>query len=92
MLSANEIELFAVINQALTEAEFAQLAELGEKRANETLTPTEHQELLALQHKLEALHAARVKALVGMAAIRGVTLTDMMEQLGIEFPDCGSAA
>jgi hypothetical protein len=54
---------------------------------DETLTPTEHQELLTLQQRLEALHAARMKALSELAKLRGLTLTAIMEQLGIEFPD-----
>lgn len=87
VLSTDESALFVTINQTLTEAERTRLAALSESRANETLTPGEHQELLALQQKLEALHAARMKALADLAALRGVTLTTVMEQLGIHFPD-----
>lgn len=87
VLSADESALFTTINQSLSEAERAQLAALSESRADETLTPDEHQKLLALQQKLEALHAARMKALADLAALRGVTLTTVMEQLGIHFPD-----
>lgn len=87
VLSGDESALFATINQSLSEAERTRLAELGEKRAAETLTPEEHQELLTLQQRLEALHAERMKALAELAKLRGVTLTAVMEQLGIEFPD-----
>jgi len=87
VLSADESALFAIINQSLTEAERMRLAALSESRANETLTLAEHQELLALQQKLESLHAARMKALADLATLRGVTLITMMEQLGIHFPD-----
>ena len=69
VLSADESRLFAVINRALTEAERTRLAALGEKRADEALTPAEHQELLSLQQKLEALHTARLKALADLAAL-----------------------
>lgn len=87
VLSADESTLFATINQSLSADERNRLAELGEKRADETLTPEEHQELLTLQQRLEALHAARMKALSELAKLRGLTLTAIMEQLGIEFPD-----
>ncbi|MBS1807233.1 MAG: STAS/SEC14 domain-containing protein [Acidobacteria bacterium] len=87
VLGADESVLFATINQSLSEAERNRLAELGEKRVDETLTPSEHQELLTLQQRLEALHVARMKALAELAKLRGVTLTAIMEQLGIEFPD-----
>ena len=87
VLSGDESALFAIINQTLSETERFRLEELGEKRADETLTLEEHQELLRLQQRLEALHAARMKALADLAQLRGVTLTAVMEQLGIEFPD-----
>jgi hypothetical protein len=87
VLSADESALFAIINRTLSESERERLAALGERRANETLTSDEHEELLALQHKLEGLHAARMKALASLAELRGVTLTAVMDQLGIHFPD-----
>lgn len=87
MLSDDESSLFAIINQALPESERQRLLELAERRSDETLTPGEHSELLELQLRLEALHAARVKALAKLAKLRGVTLTTVMEQLGIHLPE-----
>ena len=87
VLSGDESALFAVINQALPESDRQRLAELIEQRSTETLTPGEHSELLELQQRLEALHAARVKALADLAQLRGMTLTTLMEQLGIQLPD-----
>ena len=87
ILSEDESALFAVINRALPETERSRLAELGELRADEALTPDEHCELLEIQQRLEELHAARVRALAQLAQMRGLTLTTLMEQLGIEFPD-----
>ena len=86
-LLANESALFSIISQALPDAERARLAALSEKRADETLTPQEHQELLAVQQKLEALHTAQVKAMADLAALRGTTLTALMDQLGVHFPN-----
>lgn len=87
LLSDDESPLFAIINQSLPESERQRLAKLGDRRSNETLTPSEHSELLELQQRLEALHAARVKALAELAQLRGITLTTVMEQLGIQLPD-----
>src|SRR5438094_7153901 len=85
VLSADESALFATINTGLPEADCFRLAELGERRNREELTPAEHDELLKLQTRLEALHAARVKALAQLAQLRGVTLGEVMAQLGIQF-------
>lgn len=87
MLSDDESSLFAIINQALPEAERERLRELVERRSDEALTPRDHSELLELQQRLEALHAARVKALAELGQLRGVTLATVMEQLGIQLPD-----
>jgi hypothetical protein len=87
MLSDDESSLFAIINQALPEPERQRLTELADRRSDERLTPGEHSDLLELQQRLEALHAARVKALAELAQLRGVTLTTVMEQLGIQLPD-----
>ena len=87
VLSDDESSLFAIINQSLPEPERQRLTELVERRSDETLTPSEHSELLELQQRLEALHATRVKALAELAQLRGVTLTAVMEQLGIQLPD-----
>ena len=87
MLSDDESSLFVIINQALPESERQRLAELVERRSDETLTPREHSELLEVQQRLEAVHAARVKALADLALLRGVTLARVMEQLGIQLPN-----
>jgi hypothetical protein len=87
MLSDDESSLFVIINQALPESERQRLAELVERRSDETLTSREHSELLEVQQRLEALHAARVKALADLAQLRGVTLATVMEQLGIQLPN-----
>jgi len=87
VLSDDESSLLAIINQAQPEPERQRLTDLIERRSDETLTPSEHSELLEIQQRLEALHAARVKALAELAQLRGVTLIAVMEQLGIQLPD-----
>ncbi len=85
-LSAAESDLFAAINQGLTDAEHARLMELVDKRRDDAITATELAELVALTDKSERLNAARVAALVQLARLRGVSLPDLMCQLGLEAP------
>jgi len=87
LLSEDESALFATINQRLSEADRQRLAHLSERRHREELTSTEHCELLELQQRLEELHTSRMKALAQLAQLRGVTLANLMIQLGIQFPD-----
>ncbi|MGH9760772.1 MAG: hypothetical protein ACREAC_08015, partial [Blastocatellia bacterium] len=87
VLSLDESELFAAINRTLPDEDQERLAILRQRREDEALSPVEHTELLDLQHKLESLHTARMRALAGLASLRGLTLTEVMEQLGIQFPD-----
>jgi hypothetical protein len=87
VLSTDESGLFAIINRALPEGDRDRLAQLSHRRREEILTPPEHTQLLELQQRLEALHASRMKALAELAALRGVTIDQVMEQLGIRFPD-----
>jgi uncharacterized protein YfkK (UPF0435 family) len=87
VLPTDESALFAIINQGLPEAERLRLTELAERRYQERLTDQEHRELLELQQRLESIHVARMKALAQLAQLRGVSLAEVMEQLGIQFPD-----
>jgi hypothetical protein len=87
VLSPDESALFAVINQAMPERDRDRLAELSGQREEEKLSPNERTELLELQQRLEALHSSRMKALAELAGLRGLTLVEVMEQLGIQFPD-----
>jgi hypothetical protein len=87
MLSVSESALFEVINRTLPEEDRARLDVLSDRLRREALAEKEHPELLELQGRLEALHAARMEALAQLARQRGVTLTAVMDQLGIHFPD-----
>lgn len=63
------------------------LNELRRKLENEILTPDERDELLDLNHRLEAMNADRIAALGALANLHGVTLTGIMNQLGIKQPN-----
>jgi hypothetical protein len=86
-VTADESALLARINQVSPADERARLRALVEKRDDETITEGEWQELAALTDRLELLHADRLAALVELAKLRGITLDEVMSQLGIQFPD-----
>ena len=84
ILSHEESELFQRINQWLTVAEQQQRARLQQKLEEETLTLSEHQELMQLNDKAEWLNVQRVEALTQLAALRQITLPQLMQNLGLE--------
>jgi hypothetical protein len=53
------------------------------------LTQAEYQELTTLTDQLEELQADRLAALAELAQLRGTTLSSVMQQLGVHFPDHG---
>jgi hypothetical protein len=86
-LSTDESRLLARINQGLTAHDRARMRALIEKRDDETLLEAEWEELTVLTDRLELLHADRLAALAELAKLRGITLDEVMNQLGIQFPD-----
>jgi hypothetical protein len=83
-LPQNEVDLLQKINVQLGKTERVRLEQLNTKLDNETLTKAEHEELVGLLERIEELDAERMSTLVDLATLRGVTLEDMMKQLG--FP------
>jgi hypothetical protein len=85
-LPEQEAELLQRINQGVAPTALQRYDELNAKRQDETLTPEEHQELLALITRIEEADAERLKHLVELAQLRGVSLDALMDQLGIHPP------
>ncbi len=81
-----EAELLQQINQGLPPDVQQRYDELTAKRRAETLTPEEHQELLALVGRIEQADAERVRALTELAQLRNVSVTTLMAELGIRRP------
>jgi len=81
-----EAELLVHINSRLPKDVQRRYDELIAKRDAETLSDAEHAELLRLTKQVETFDVARVEALSQLAARRGVTLSALMRQLGIESP------
>ena len=85
-LSKEESELLLRINEGTPPSLRARYWELIEKRRDETLTPDEYQELLHLTDVVEGFQTERVRNLVKLAQLRGVTLDQLMQDLGIKPP------
>ena len=83
--AADEQALLQIIaDQRLPEPDQNRLAWLRQKSDEETLTPEEHTELLRYVHHVEQLDLTRIEALIELAQKRGVTLREVIHQLGIE--------
>jgi preprotein translocase subunit SecA len=85
-LSQPEAELLQQINQGLAEDTQHRYDNLRAKLQAETITPHEHQELLALIDTVEQADADRLQHLIQLSQLRQVPLNDLMSQLGIYPP------
>lgn len=85
-LSERESELLPRINQGLSATDAQRMRTLIAKRQSYTITETELQELIGLTDESERLNVERMKALVELAQMRGVTLDEVVKQLQIRPP------
>ena len=86
-LLREEAGLLEKINQGSPPDVQQRYDELTAKRRAETLTPDEHQELLALIDSIEPADAERAQALTELAQLRHVSVATLMAELGIRPPD-----
>lgn len=86
-LSPVESGLLVRINRGLPPELRERLALLKARREDESITDAEYEELTRLSDQAEELHAERVAAMVELAKLRGVCLSELMNQLGIHFPE-----
>jgi hypothetical protein len=86
-LSQAEAELLIKINQGIPSDIQQHYNELIAKREAETLTSDEHENLLRLTEQIEKLQAQRIEYLADLARIRGISLTALMENLGIKMSE-----
>ncbi len=63
------------------------IAALRARREGESITDSEYDELTRLTDQAEELHAERLAAMVELAQLRGIGLPQLMDQLGIHFPE-----
>ncbi len=83
-LSKNEAELLRNINRGMPDSLQNRYRELIASRRAETLTESEHTELLHLTNQVEKYDTERLKYLTKLARIRKISLTELLDELGIE--------
>lgn len=83
VLPQAESELLLKINQDIPPDIQQRCNELIAKRQDETLTTEEHSELIHLTEQIEKLEAQRLEYLVELARLRRISLSALMENLGI---------
>lgn len=83
-LSERETELLLKINQGLPPNMQQRLNELIDKRQSYTITQDELQELIKLTDRVEIFDVERLKHLIELAHLRGVTLDEVIKKLGIK--------
>lgn len=88
-VSAQEASLLQEINRGLAPETWQRYHQLMERRREETLSPDEHEELVALTDTVELAHAARMKGVAELANLRGISIDDLMAELGIGEPQDG---
>ncbi len=86
-LPADESELIEKINNWLPTEIQEPLSALISKRDAGTLSPKEQNELTVWLEKAKEAHNKRVEILTELAGIRSVSLTALMNDLGVRFPD-----
>ncbi|MEW5986222.1 MAG: STAS/SEC14 domain-containing protein [Chloroflexota bacterium] len=85
-LPHNETELLLKINRGLPAEMQRRYDELVARRKAETITPDELQELLRLVDHIEKSDVQRVKHLVELANLRGISMSQLMQELNIRPP------
>ena len=83
ILPQAEADLLSHINLGMGEDFWKEYSGLKEKRKQETLTPEEHTQLIALSDELELANARRMEYLLALARLRGISLRQLMQDLGI---------
>ncbi len=82
-LPKNEADLLRKINRGLSPEAWQRYESLNQKLHEETISPEEHQEFLKLVEQIEMTDAERLFHLIELSRIRGVSVDDLMDQLGI---------
>lgn len=86
-LTARESALLLKINQGASQDIQRRYNSLTKRRRRHKLTRPELRELLELTKQIEQHDVERLKCLSALARLRGVSLPDLMQELGIEPPD-----
>lgn len=87
-LPLSESELLLKINQGIPRELQSRFNKLIAKRQALTLSEAEQAELIRLTDQIEQLDAERIESLAELARLRNQSLTDVMQDLGIQPPVC----
>ncbi len=82
-LSKEETELILEINNGLSPETRKRFDELNRKRQAETLTTSEHKELLNLIEQIEKYDMKRVGQMAELSRIRGISLSELIKEFEI---------
>lgn len=85
-LSSEETELLEIVNKRLPAEIENRYSELQNRIHDETITPTEHEELMKLVDVIELADAERLQAMLTLSQLRQIPLPQLMKQLGIYPP------
>lgn len=86
-LTHRETELLSSINRSVPEDSQRRYDALVRRRLHHKLTRAEHTELLKLTKQPEEFDVQRLRWLSELAQLRGVSLPDLMCDLGIKTPE-----
>lgn len=79
-----EAELLEKITLDISESEWAKYRQLIQLRREENLNEEQYQALLQLGDKIESAGVKRLKYLVQLSILRGISLDKLMQQLDIQ--------
>jgi hypothetical protein len=86
-MTLTEAELLVLTRRPLPVSLQRRYDELIARRQEQTLTSDEHRELLELTDQVELHNVERLEYLAALARMRGISLPQLMHELGIEFPE-----
>jgi hypothetical protein len=84
-LPERESALLLKINAAIPKSLQERYEILLKKNRSETITPTEHKELLSVIDKIETKNAKRLEHLIELSQLRGISLDSLMHQLHLNL-------
>lgn len=84
--SEKELELLDKVYQPFSSVAQQRYDELYQKLEEENISPEEYKALLELIEQAEKHNAEWLEALAGLAALRGVSVEELKQGLGIENP------
>lgn len=83
ILSEDEVELLEQINYSLPSEVWQRYEVLNAKAHDESISGEEREELLEIINRIELADAERLHHLIALSSLRGTSVNELMDQLGI---------